>query len=171
MVFVLSVKAQVDIKGKFYTQVNMWEENSKIISTNYSKGLLIPVNTEVIIDKVGVNTIEFIIVKDKRKLKFENIKKFSLMETTQLMERIFKKSKVNVGKFPRNVRNAIKYGHLIVGMTKEMVIIARGYPSSHQTPSLDSDIWKYWQDRFITRNVEFIDGKVSYLVGWESEKN
>ena len=49
MVFVLSVKAQVDIKGKFYTQVNMWEENSKIISTNYSKGLLIPVNTEVII--------------------------------------------------------------------------------------------------------------------------
>lgn len=171
MVFVLGAKAEVDTSGKFYTQVNMWEEKNKVISTNYSRGMMIPVNTEVVIDKIGSKVIEFTIVKDSRKIKLENVKKFSLIETEQLMERTFKKTKVSVSKYSKKVQNAIKYGNLIVGMTKDAVIISRGYPPSHQTPSLDNDIWKYWQNRFVTRNVEFRDGKVSGLVGWGTGNN
>ena len=38
------------MQGKMYSQVNMWEEKSKLISTNYERGRIIPVNSDVVIE-------------------------------------------------------------------------------------------------------------------------
>lgn len=55
----------------------------------------------------------------------------------------------------------IKAGRVYTGMTKEGVLTALGYPARHRTPSLDSNTWIYWRNRFMTMGVVFDgDGRV-----------
>ena len=44
-----------------------------------------------------------------------------------------------------------------MGMTKEGVIFAIGYPPRHVNPDLDSYQWTYWKSRFNRFVVEFDD--------------
>lgn len=56
-------------------------------------------------------------------------------------------------------------GHVTNGMSKEAVKIAWGYPAKHKTPSLESNTWFYWKDRFRTITVTFdAEGKVTNVV-------
>src|SRR5512138_3873224 len=54
---------------------------------------------------------------------------------------------------------AIRAGTPRLGMTKTQVLLTRGYPPTHETPSLSGPRWKYWQNRFGTRMLVF-DGDV-----------
>jgi hypothetical protein len=40
-------------------------------------------------------------------------------------------------------------------MSRKGVMVALGYPAAHRTPSLDSNSWTYWTNRFKTIVVEF----------------
>ncbi len=58
----------------------------------------------------------------------------------------------------------IKAGRAMVGMTKQGVTIALGYPAKHRTPSTDLNTWLYWKGRFNMLAVEFDNsGKVTSL--------
>ncbi len=49
-------------EGQYYTKINIWyEKPSKIMSTNYHKGAMIPVGTEVEIEKSNAKKIELIL--------------------------------------------------------------------------------------------------------------
>jgi len=52
-------------------------------------------------------------------------------------------------------QQGIKTGQALVGMTKEGVKIALGYPAKHKTPSLEDNTWTYWRNRFRTEVVTF----------------
>ena len=60
----------------------------------------------------------------------------------------------------------IQQGKAMVGMTKEGVKIALGYPAKHRTPSLDQNTWAYWKGRLgDPRLVKFDDsGRVVSIV-------
>jgi hypothetical protein len=45
-------------------------------------------------------------------------------------------------------------------MSKDAVVMAYGYPPSHKIPTLDSNMWTYWRDRFRRVFVYFENGKV-----------
>ena len=47
------------------------------------------------------------------------------------------------------------------GMTREIAIMARGYPPAHETSSLESDRWVYWSSRFVKLTVVFSNGRLS----------
>lgn len=51
----------------------------------------------------------------------------------------------------------VKAGKAMVGMTKDGVLTALGYPASHRTPTLASREWTYWKNRFTTLVVVFDD--------------
>lgn len=51
----------------------------------------------------------------------------------------------------------VKSGKAMVGMTKDGVLTALGYPARHRTPSLQSNKWTYWKNRFTTLVVVFDD--------------
>ncbi len=58
-------------------------------------------------------------------------------------------------------RQGIETGKAIVGMSKQGVTIALGYPAVHQTPSLEERRWVYWKGRHNSYAVEFDEnGKV-----------
>jgi len=56
-------------------------------------------------------------------------------------------------------------GKVVVGMTKDEVLIARGYPPLHATISTQADLWKYWHHRFSTSSITFKNGKVEAMQG------
>jgi outer membrane protein assembly factor BamE (lipoprotein component of BamABCDE complex) len=63
-------------------------------------------------------------------------------------------------------QEGIKAGKATVGMTKQGVKVALGYPAQCKTPSLDANTWVYWKSRFNTRAVNFGgDGKVESIKG------
>ncbi len=61
-------------------------------------------------------------------------------------------------------RQGIQAGKAMVGMSKQGVMVALGYPAKHQTPSPDQNRWIYWKGRFETYAVEFDNsGKVASI--------
>ena len=52
-------------------------------------------------------------------------------------------------------RRGIHTGQALVGMTKQGVIFAIGYPPKSHTPSTDGNAWRYWHSRFDTFLVYF----------------
>jgi hypothetical protein len=68
--------------------------------------------------------------------------------------------------WPEPVRNAVRTGTVINGMTREQVIVSVGYPPTHRTPSLDAPVWNHWQSRAGRFEVYFgPDGKVERTNG------
>lgn len=51
----------------------------------------------------------------------------------------------------------VKAGKALVGMTRQGVLTALGYPAQHRTPTLQSKEWTYWKNRFRTLVVVFDD--------------
>ena len=58
----------------------------------------------------------------------------------------------------------IEDGQIRIGMSREAVIIAAGYPPRHVNPSLKGNRWIYWKNRFNKIAVNFDDeDKVSEI--------
>jgi hypothetical protein len=61
-------------------------------------------------------------------------------------------------------QEGIQAGQAKVGMTKQGVMIALGYPAKHRTPSTDSNAWVFWKNRVNTLVVNFgQDGNVESI--------
>ena len=66
-----------------------------------------------------------------------------------------------VEKLSPEIAGSIRSGQPLRGMTKEQVLMARGYPPGHETPSLDGDRWTYWSSRLVKHTLVFTDGRLS----------
>ena len=66
---------------------------------------------------------------------------------------------------PEIDQKGVQDGKAFIGMSKEGVRMALGYPAPHRTPSLDSSTWIYWRNRWKTRAVEFgIDQQAKNII-------
>ncbi len=52
----------------------------------------------------------------------------------------------------------IQQGRALIGMTKQGVMIALGYPAKHRTPSLEENTWAYWKGRLGEPRLVQFDG-------------
>jgi hypothetical protein len=143
----------------------MWAQQGQHESTNYRKGQFIPINTQVTIKSSSGETIRFQVPSmDNYTVTMINVPEYTGGGIEKLFKRTFGPEKVELDKFSDNVREAITNGNIIEGMSKDAVILARGYPPKHETPSLESSRWKYWTSTFGTRVVKFEDGSVVDIV-------
>lgn len=157
------LKIPSGLQGKLYTQVNMWEEKSRVYSTNYNRGMLIPVNSQIKIDSMSNKAIVFTLVKTSQQISLI-IAKRSKVSTTQLAKQVFGTKPVNLKAFSKSAKSAIKRGKLQKGMTKDEVLVSRGYPPATLTYSLKQNSWMYQQHRFKRMRVDFENNKVSNIV-------
>jgi hypothetical protein len=147
---------------KAYTKCGMFFEGGVHRTTNYQKGVFIPVNTEVVLGDYNSNSIVFTSSAGVR-LKIENVEDFSGEKITGIYGRAFDKSKTDLSKFTKTECEHIAGGEVDVGMSKAAVIVAIGYAPKHKTPSLSSNAWRYWRNRFNTFIVRFNDDKVTKI--------
>ncbi|MCP3941732.1 MAG: hypothetical protein GY710_09665 [Desulfobacteraceae bacterium] len=139
-------QAIVNNKGIVYTQICMWTENSHIIATNYATGELIAINSPVTIEDITSKTITF--NWEGESIVLKNVKKYTKLNIDGLFRRTFKNTKVDLSRFNKNITNNIKKGIVKTEMSKDEVILARGYPPAHRTASLEKNNWRYWSNRF-----------------------
>jgi hypothetical protein len=157
-----------------YTCCNIHYEKTEITDANYQRGAVIPFGTRAQIIEVRKNAVKFqaeghppitLVLRLGRKN----------LSMDQYLDRIFLRddphtklprpapAKTKKGSAPEvdKFRKAIDEGQVEVGMTKDEVLMAIGYPPAHRTPSLDSAVWTYWSNRWESFHVYFDGGKVS----------
>lgn len=156
-------QAIVDSKTELYTQVTMWTEKNRIIGTNYSVGELIPVNSKITILDMNAKVIVF--EYNGSKIKYEIYSKYTRVDSGAMLDRLFSKTKVDLSKLSPATKANVLNGVIAKGMTKNTVLMARGYPPFHVTKGIEANTWKYWRNRWITAIVTFKDGKVTELKG------
>lgn len=153
---------------QYYVRHCFMYEKGVSLTTNYWRGTLVPINSQVTV--VSISGKRMVLrLADGEKIKVENVEKYSKRSMTTFSRDLLAPNPVPVEKFGGAIADAIKSGVLKLGMTKEQVVMARGYPPGHKTPSLDNDTWIYWSSRFVTDTIEFSDGILVRGRGLEHE--
>lgn len=155
--------ANISLGGTYYTQFVIRFEKGTHLTTNYRRGASIPVNTPVKLLNITSKTIEVQVDNPSQKLLVKNVEKHTGDDIYREFDKLFAKKKVDLSKFTALERTQIDNGTVAIGMTKNAVIVAIGYPPITETPNLDSNTWVYWKGRFDKFDVHFKDGKVSKI--------
>ncbi len=126
--------------------------------------VIAPVNTPVAIESWRRGFI----IRDKdsgRRIFFEYDSRRMPMSVDEYLEKITTATPIPLSAFSAKDRKGIADGKAYIGMSRDGVRIALGYPAPHETPSLDSDTWIYWKNRWDKKAVEFgPDGTVRKIV-------
>jgi hypothetical protein len=138
---------------RYYTAVNIWRENpDRIYSINYHVGPVIPVGTPVTIDAYGNDLIQFTVEGEEGGNTVVHLLRYSNVVLDVLFDRLFSAANVLAEDgawhdLTPDEKQNVKNGTLALGMGKEAVLMAFGYPPGHRTPDLDHHIWTYWLAR------------------------
>lgn len=133
--------------GKSWETTNYWTD----------KSILVPINSKVTLTSLGSKSMQIKIEKTGQVLTIENVQKYSQKEMAAIAKAMLTRTPVPIEKFDEKVAKNIRNGILALGMTKEQVVMTRGYPPGHKTPSLEIDSWTYWDNRFVTHALVFQD--------------
>ncbi|WDN88408.1 hypothetical protein BuS5_01376 [Desulfosarcina sp. BuS5] len=120
-------------------------------TVNYQRGVRIPIGRKVHITDYTSKKIVFVTKTGFRGI-LHRSKKYCKISQQELFDRYFsKKNIMEAGgefyKLTTPEQAGIKKGEVEIGMSKDAVLMACGYPPSHKTPNLNSDIWIYWLKR------------------------
>lgn len=156
-----------NLSGKiYYTKANIWYEHpNNILSTNYHRGEILPIGTKIKIHAIKGERIQFTPEGSAQMFTIINDKKTSTISTEELFNRYLSTEAVQAGvgdyyQATEADRENIKKGIVALGMSRKAVLMAYGYPPTHKTPLLTSDVWYYWYARLHKVNVYFKDDKV-----------
>jgi hypothetical protein len=160
---------EVDTLHTYYTRVNFWHEYKRHLTTNYQRGVFVPVNSRVNLtpvmyrdvprrrmDEIAELTVR--LLDSQTTIRIMNVRRHAKVSLNEVVYRMFSPEPVDLSVFDDQMQLLIKSGTLRRGMTKYQVLLARGYPPGHETPSLESDTWTYWSSRFSSHILVFSNG-------------
>jgi hypothetical protein len=145
-----------------HTLVNLHpdEQRHRLYSVNYQQTGLIPRCSKVRIESVDSRKMTFRLLDSDREYEYVFHNTLRDPIPTHLDKFFGKKCDASLEGFSEVDRKGIRSGSVLPGMSKRGVMLAIGYPPEHATPSLDSDVWTYWKNRFGKMTVSFANGKV-----------
>lgn len=149
--------AAVPPGGTYYTQFTLQYEKDVFRTTNYRRGFVLPINSEVTLESMDSEEIVVEVKASGRRLVVQNVPKHTGETTRQAFGKLFGASPVDLSRFTEGERQAIQAGRAAVGMSRDAVIAALGHPPAVGTPTLETNPWKYWDSRFTTFVVRFDD--------------
>ncbi len=140
-----SANAQDLLQG--YTCCNFHYDKDWISDANWRRAAMIPAGAKIKVLDYGSNRASVEIDGKPMRIGQDYGRKEESIQ--QFMQKVVVKNnpQAKVAKYPENIREAIKTGNVVPGMTREQVIISVGYPPTHKTPSLDSPVWNHWASR------------------------
>ncbi|HEX2099444.1 MAG TPA: hypothetical protein VHF69_02205, partial [Candidatus Synoicihabitans sp.] len=147
--------------GEYFTRYTLFQEGDEYSTTNYTRGSLVPINTPVKVVSIAKNKVTLKRLDTGDKLTVENEEKYTRKNAAQFAQLMLSSEPTPLEQLPPHLASAIKSGTMRKGMTREQVLMARGYPPAHETPSLDSDRWVYWSSRFVRHTIVFFDGRLA----------
>lgn len=148
----------------YYTQFSLFQEENNFRTTNYRRGILIPINTPATLVSMDDDYAYVKLADTGQSLRIENVPKYTKDDMRTAFKKILGPSKVDLQGFSKLERESILIGKVRKDMSKKAVLAAIGYPPQHETPSLDGNDWTYWSARFNKFIVHFTNGKVDNIV-------
>jgi hypothetical protein len=147
------------LKNNIHTQT----ESSKTYRANYENWtnpgpghVIFPVNTVVEIDyaRMGFYIIE---KKTGKKIDYEyNDRGMNGMSAEEYVSKIITSTEpISLKNLSDIDRKGVTEGKAYVGMSKDGVRIALGYPAVNRTPSLGSSTWVYAKNRWTSTDIIF----------------
>jgi len=132
-----------EIGQKYYTRFTLYYERSSWPATNYERGALLHFNSEVLLVEMSVSDVTLLLTEDKKKIDSENIEKYTETNLMGFGQRLLSAESTPINKYGDEIAGYIVGGDLQLGMTKQQVLLTRGYPPKHVTDSLEEDRWVY----------------------------
>jgi hypothetical protein len=154
-------KIEAAIGRDYFTRYSLREERNAHSTTNYARGSVVPINTPVKLISMSGNKLTLKRLDTGQEIKVENEPKYTKKTIAEIANHMLAAEKTPLEKLPDEVAAAVRSGEMRKGMTKELVLMARGYPPAHETPSIEGDRWVYWSSRFVKQTVVFINGRLS----------
>lgn len=143
-----------------YTQRNLWVTDRQHETTNYRGDYMIPVNSKVRIGDTTERTIRVEVLDTGQRFTIVNVRKYTNRDIAAIYRRYFDSSRRDLAAFGAEARDAIRAGEIERGMSRDAVLVARGYPPVHATPTIHKDEWRYWTTGHDTRVIRFEDDRV-----------
>jgi hypothetical protein len=154
---VLQAHAQaVPLLGAGYTCCNFHHDGDWISDANWLIYPMIPAGTTARVLGYGEHRVNVEIGGRAMTLGLDYGRQQNLREWAQRMI-VAQDPREKMADWPSTVREAIESGKVAVGMTKEQVVLAVGFPPAHATPSMEAMRWKYWFDTHGTYDVVWDD--------------
>jgi hypothetical protein len=145
---------------EYFLRSTLYFEDGEYVATNYARGVAVPINTPVKIDAIRGNSISLHRIDTGDKLEIKNVEKYTRKPMTEVARLIFSSEPTPLEELPGELAASIRAGQMRKGMTKEQVLMARGYPPAHETPSIDSERWVFWSSRFVKHTLVFSNGRL-----------
>ena len=134
--------------GKPWETTNYWTDSS----------ILVPINSKVTLTSLSKKSMQVKVEKTGQSITIENIQKFTQKEMAEIAKAMLTRKEVPIANLDEKTQKNIRNGILALGMTKEQVVMTRGFPPTHKTPSLEIDTWTFWNNRFVSHPMVFQDG-------------
>jgi hypothetical protein len=144
---------------EYYARYTSKYERNEHSATNYWVGDTLPINTKVQLVKLSKGGFTLKRLDTGATIDVKNEEKYTKRDGIQLAKEMLAEQPTNIDLYGKEMADAISTGTPRLGMTKTQVLLARGYPPSHETPSLESSNWKYWDNRWVTHMFVF-DGNI-----------
>jgi hypothetical protein len=140
-----------------FTCCNLHYEGDWISDANWSAMPMIPAGTPARITEVWPRGWRALVVIDGKLLRIGLDYGRKQQTLRQFLAKVIvaRDPAATIAAWPADMRDAVRAGKIRLGMTRQQVIVAVGYPAMHQTPSLDAPMWRYWHT-----------GQGDYLVKW-----
>lgn len=144
-----------------YTCCNLHYDGDWISDANYSDLPFIPAGTPISVTQPARDSYRTYATIAGRPFRLGLDYGRPVQGTEQWLSQVVVRDdpRINNAAWSLEVRQAIAQGKVMLGMTREQVIVALGYPLPTKTPNLDSNVWRYSQN-----------GSVEYDVRWENER-
>lgn len=124
----------------------------------------IPVGSQILVRRLEGN-VAYVVVDEKRyRLGHDYGRREE--KTSEWVDKlvVLNDPATKLARFPANIRAAIEAGKITMGMSREQVVMALGYPATSDTPKLDASTWKYYWNRY-AYTVHWASGRVSKIEG------
>lgn len=139
----------------YFTRYTLHVEDGEYNTTNYARGEVVPINTPVALVSMSGSKLRLQRKDNGQRITVENKEKYTKKSVTEVARLLLAADKTPLDKLPAEVSKAVSAGEMHKGMTKELVLMTRGYPPAHETPSLDGDRWVFWSSRFVKQTLLF----------------
>ena len=144
----------------YYLRHNIWLHRETHITTNYSNGSLLPINTPVRLTYLTEENMRVAVPSLHTEFIVENVTDYSKKTMGEIARNMLRKTPTDLSRLPEDTAHAIRTGQLKPGMSKSEVLMTRGFPPAHKTSTLELDRWIYWKARLPKQYVTFKDGKL-----------
>ena len=98
-------------------------------------------------------------------LKFEDARTF-IQSGNVIFRTRLPHSQKNAAALAKKIQDAIAHAQIVLGMSREQVLMSVGYPVSSENHNLEDKTWRFWLSSFQEFRVRFDDnGRVSDVEG------